>query len=941
MKAVRFLLTFVAMVSMRPGSAGQEVSEASILQVLARMDTIRSLGPSGKLQLLYEWKRKSEASKLPEDSVYARLLHKIGVYEFYTSKRYNTALLLTLEAMRINTSGKPGSSPVAASIDLYNIAFYYDQLALLTKALVYYDSAILYARRTLDIDNVLEDSWLKKAYIYFRMGDYEKATDESDKARTYALQHDDSLKYLSALNQRAQALFFQGNLFAAQEDTKAAIVLSRILREDFELAGALKSQALILSFQGDYSGAESSYIECIAARVRSKQFWQVAGDYNDLGVFYGDTLKAFRKAETCYMKAIQYARKEGDSARIARACVNLGKNFYNQHEYGKAISCYSQSMDYLRIGRVENFMPDPSARELDAIGNKELVQELFMFKTELLLSMFQRNGDARWLNSCLHTALLNDSLIRDMRHEELGEHSKLYWRNKTRDFFSDALEACYLAHDDRLAFYFMEESRSVMLQDKLNELGARAYLPPLEAQKGERLQIHIVELQQQLNSLPDSSGQGRALLVELLAAKESLENYIRSLESNYPVYYQYKYADDVQPLPSLQQFLLKNRQRFVEFFMQDTLCFALCVQPTSTRFVRIVNKEPGIESRVNQFVRFCSDEVALSKDFSGFLDSANGLYRLLLEPFGLGGGRVIVCQDNVLIPFEALSTDPKEANFLVKSYSFSYVYSARYLLTRQEQLTGRGDFLGLAPVSFAAYKGLADLRLSEDALRSCSAPFTRRKLLVYTEANRRNFMRQVCDYTTTTILTHARFDSIDGEPVLFMNDSVIRLSDLQMLSKPASRLIVLSACQTNAGRNRYGEGIFSLARGFSAAGIPAVAATQWMADESAIYSILQKFNEYIFRGMNKDEALQKAKLFYMYQDKKGSLLPCYWADMVLIGNSEPVRFSKDLAMWWILPVVVLIVLIGAVSIWVGRRKWAAASFADRIRHLSISRWSMR
>jgi tetratricopeptide (TPR) repeat protein len=920
MQAARFLLTFVIVVSIRQSSAGQEVSDTSLQRNLARFDTIRSLGPSGKLQLLVEWKRKAEASKFPKDSVYARLLHKIGVYEFYTGKQYNTALLVTQEAMRINTSGKPGSSPVTAATDLYNIAFYYNQLTLLKKALLYYDSAILFAKRTHDIDNVLEDSWLNKAYIYFRMGDYEKATDESDKARTYALQHGDSLKYLSALNQRAQALFFQGNLTAAREDTKAAIALSRILHDEFELAGALKSQALILTSQGDYPGAESSYIECIAARVNSKVVWQVAGDYNDLGVFYGDTLKAFRKAEICYMKAIQYARKESDSARMARACVNLGKNYYNQGKYSEAISSYSQAMEYLRIGRVANFMLNPTARELDAIGNMELVQELFMFKTELLLSKFKHERDIQWLMACLHTALLNDSLIRDMRHEELGDHSKLYWRNKTRSFFSDALEACYLAHDDRLAFYFMEESRSVMLQDKLNELGASAYLPSLEAQKGERLQIHVVELQQQLNSLPDTSRQGRALLLELLAAKESLENYIQSLERNYPLYYQYKYADDVQSVPSLQRFLLKNKQRFVEFFMQDTLCFALCVEPTSTRFVRIVTKEPGIEYGVSQFVRLCSDENALNKDFAGFLGSANGLYHLLLEPFGLGGGRVIVCQDNVLIPFEALSTDPKEAHFLVKSYSFSYVYSARYLLTRQEQRPGRGDFLGLAPVSFAAYNGLADLRLSEDALRNCSAPFTRRKLLVYSEANRQNFMRQVCDYTTATILTHAQFDSSDGEPVLFMNDSVIHLSDLQMLGKPASRLIVLSACQTNVGQNRNGEGIFSLARGFSAAGIPAVAATQWMADESAIYSISQKFNEYIYRGMNKDDALQQAKLYYMFQDKRGSLLPCYWADMVLIGNTEPVVFSGGSGVLWVWLVVAFVVFTGVVGLfWAPKR----------------------
>jgi len=287
----------------------------------------------------------------------------------------------------------------------------------------------------------------------------------------------------------------------------------------------------------------------------------------------------------------------------------------------------------------------------------------------------------------------------------------------------------------------------------------------------------------------------------------------------------------------------------------------------------------------------------------------------------LKSGRVIVCQDSYLVPFEALTRDPGKADFLVKDFAFSYVYSARWLMSRHEQRVGTGDFLGIAPVSFSAYNGLADLRLSEEALRSCSAPYGRVRLLLHAGASRGNFIRQVCDYKVATILTHARADSADEEPVLFMNDSVIRLSELQMLSRPAARLIVLSGCQTNVGKNRSGEGIFSLARGFSAAGIPAVAATQWMADEGAIYCISQKFNEYIFQGMNKDEALQKAKLFYMLEDRKGSLLPCYWADMVLIGDTEPVPFSRGAGMGWIVEALVTVVLLGAFGLyWVRIRR---------------------
>ena len=914
MREVTFILALAAFVSVRSSCQGQIISTESIRRNVVNLDSNQTLSSKVKLQLLYDWKRKAEASQLPQDSVYALLLHKIGVYEFYTDKRYNVALLLTLQALRINTSGENGASSNAAVTDLFNIAIYYDILDVHKKALAYYDSAIVFARRKLDVDDVIADAWIYKAYVYFRMGDYEKAVEESERARTYALQRRDSLRYLSALDQQAQALYFQGKLSAAQEDSRAAISLARALHQDFDLAGALKSQALILTDLRDYSKAEASYAECIAARIRSKKLWQVAGDYSDLGNFYSKTLRAFQKAETCYLKAIHYARKEGDSARMARASINLGRSYHDQGEFRKAIASYSQAMGYLRIGKGGDFTLNPTAGELSAMGNKEMIQSLFNDKTELLLRMYRQTNDTKWLGACLKTALLNDSLIREIRHEQLGEQSKLYWRDKTRDFFAHALEACYLANDHQLAFYFMEESRSVLLQDKLNELGASALLPKEEAAKEERLQISILELQQKLSSLADTSHPGRAALQELLAAKESLEQFIRSLEKSYPAYYQYKYADQVTSLSSLQDLLMKNKQVFVDYFIEDTVGYALCIQPGRTSFVKSVNNKPSVEEQLVRFLRFCSDENALNRDFTGFLACANGMYNLLLKPLQLTGGRVIICQDNNLIPFEALSTDAMKANFLIKDYSFSYVYSARYLMNRYKEVPGKGDFLGIAPVSFTAYSGLADLKLSEDALRNCSAPYNRSKLLMHADASRQNFIRQVCDYNITTILTHARADSSDDEPLLFMSDSVIRLSELQLLKKPAAKLIVLSACQTNVGKLLNGEGIFSLARGFSAAGIPAVAATQWMADEAAIYSISQKFNEYLFLGMNKDEALQKAKLYYIFQDKRGSLLPCYWADMILIGNTEPVRFSTGWGMGWY--VLGLFLVVGCGIFWI-------------------------
>ena len=125
-----------------------------------------------------------------------------------------------------------------------------------------------------------------------------------------------------------------------------------------------------------------------------------------------------------------------------------------------------------------------------------------------------------------------------------------------------------------------------------------------------------------------------------------------------------------------------------------------------------------------------------------------------------------------------------------------------------------------------------------------------------------------------------------------MQDSVISLPELQLLHHPATQLVMLNACETNIGRVATGEGIYSLARGFSAAGIYAVSSTLWRADEETVYGISEKFNAYIAAGLGKDEALRKAKLEFIRNNDREKQLPYYWANMILTGDADPVIFTS-------------------------------------------------
>ena len=443
----------------------------------------------------------------------------------------------------------------------------------------------------------------------------------------------------------------------------------------------------------------------------------------------------------------------------------------------------------------------------------------------------------------------------------------------------------------------MEKSQAVLLNDKLNELGALAQLPQAEAAKERDLQIAVLTEQQKLSSFISEEPGYEAQLSKLSEAKADLEHYIKSLEKKYLFYYQYKYADEVPSLYILQKQLTQKKQSFVHYFINDTVAYILCITPNNTKMAKLSKNDFNTRLLIN-FSQLCSYEPTLNNQFLSFASLSHSLYKLLFQPLKIPQGKVVICPDNFLIPFEALCTDNSGNNFLINDYIFSYVYSARYLLKTYNTYPPQADFIGFAPASFKAYSNIADLKQSGDALKQAAKHYNNSKLFTNNLATRHNFLSAVSHYTIVNVFSHARADTTENEPILYMYDSVIYLSELQLLHNPATNLVVLSACQTSVGRNATGEGILSLARGFALAGIPSVAATLWKADEQTIYKISEKFHEYLSQGVPKDEALQKAKLYFIENSEYEKPPPYYWANMILVGNEEPVKLSENHPIWW-------------------------------------------
>ncbi len=867
---------------------------------LQALEADQLLNTPQKYEKLIFLKKRSDDCRLSTDSTYARILNRLGFYSFLINNNIptNASVNYTLAAIRINKPGAEGSSFNHAINNYKNLAFYYRSLSLFDKAIEYLDSTLFIAGYTETTKCEALPLRIDKISIYFAKKDYQKIVDESTRGLLEAQACGDSLMIMRFYANRAQSHFFLGQVSDALTDINRCRILAKSLHDDFELASTFKILAQIAAVKDSFTKADSFFRQCIRLRIKTNDIAQLADDYTDYGNFFLNDLKDVFNAANCYRKTLNYAVGIGNIELQAKANLNLGAVSFYRKDFLQALKFNNEAIaGYAAVDGSANQLVNPSARKLGIIGNNELLLYIFNNKTEILLSLFNQTKRTAYLTASLQTALLMDTLITTVRYQQTGELSKFYWRNKTREFFTNALEACYLSGDARLAFLFMEKSRAVLLNDRLHELGASKRLPEAVAKKQQELHIEIIAAQQQLSLLPVNSSAYETQRSLIIEAQTRLEHYIRSLEKNFPSYYQYKYADKSLTMRELQQYLADRQQSFVHYYLNDTVIYMLGIESDTARLL----KRSGYESCTKQiaaFNRYCNDKQTLLSEFPSFAAVSYSLYTILFQPLQLTSERVIICTDNFALPFEALCMDPEAKKYLVSNYAISYMYSARSLFNNVKQTGSKSGFVGFAPVSFKPYLKVTELKHSADFLKQAAQHYDSNELFVGEQATKSNFVRHLSSYGIVNIFSHAVADSTMTEPALYMQDSVIRLSELQVIPDALAGLVVLSACQTNVGKNITGEGMYSLARGFAAVGVPSVAATLWKADEQSTYIISILFHKHLAQRMPKDLALQQAKLDFLetYNHDEKSL-PVYWAAMILIGDVNPVQQSRGYHAW--------------------------------------------
>jgi CHAT domain-containing protein len=673
--------------------------------------------------------------------------------------------------------------------------------------------------------------------------------------------------------------------------------------------------------KGDYYKALSFYKLALNYDQKAGNAFSCKQTLKDIGYsIYFSHFNDNDKAMAYYKKALGVVIRDKmltseDASESLDIYTKIGDLYTRQKRFDSAYHFFQLAFDQIRPGINETGILHSSPDEIRRIKKIQYLTRLLLDKGITILQQFKDQRNPNGMQQAIAVFKITDQFLDRVRNEQRDPQSKLIWRSDSRRLYENAIEACYLAKDYKNTFYFFEKSRAVLLSDQLNE---QHWMKQKDIRLQTQLKKNILLMEREYAAANKSSSHSIQLQNDLFSKKQQLDHLQQTIRTSNPLYYQSFLDTGFITLQDVQNNILNNHQAVIELFAGDSSVFILVITPKNIQLQKIARLP--FEEVSQSFIKYISNPALLNKNYTVFIETSRQFYQFLFQNIDLPKGRIIISPDGQYFPFEALITSKKQQplSYFIEDYAVSYTYSARYLINLfgSSSASESSMFMGMAPVQYASNLGLPALPGSNQSLQRLDNRFRNAQCLIGEKASKNNFLQQFYHFKIIQLYTHATDSGNNGEPLIYFQDSTLLLSDLLYENRPATRLIVLSACKTASGKIYQGEGVFSFNRGFAALGIPSSVTNLWQVDNESTYKLTELFYKWLAKGLPLDVALQKAKLEFIHTATKERKLPYFWAAPVLTGQSDSIGIEKKFS--WIWPAGLLSILL--LSAW-GIRKW--------------------
>jgi CHAT domain-containing protein len=280
---------------------------------------------------------------------------------------------------------------------------------------------------------------------------------------------------------------------------------------------------------------------------------------------------------------------------------------------------------------------------------------------------------------------------------------------------------------------------------------------------------------------------------------------------------------------------------------------------------------------------------------------ARELRRTLFSPLErslTGASTLIVVLDGALcrLPFAALQDGRNR--FLVEEYRLAAAPSATVYLALAKRYRERSAaapssilLVGTPQFDQSLFPTLTSLPASAQEIENLGRLYSQPLILTGEKATADHLFDALPDRDVIHFAGHTVTPSGADSPSLLLT-ATKRVGDTGLLSgdgihcpRPLrTRLAVLAGCRTAEGRLSSNEGTLGLARAFLVAGIPAVVASYWNADDEPAFELLVRFHRRLRAGADPLTALREAQLALLKDSNPALSSPRTWAAFQVMGG---------------------------------------------------------
>ena len=870
-----------------------------------------------------------------------KIYHKIGV-SYYLMYResdaieyYESATLLWGDCAAVSKN-EVGNT-------YYNLGVCHRYLGNTEKAKNLFD-------RSLSIfENSNDYSAYELGLKYHGIGQFYESIRDRFRAQLYFSNAINLLKEENAVLEQFEALNSAVTLHLDFKDYETA---SKFVEQALELArmhpNLISSDNLVpvylnattIRFElGEFEAAEN-YVKKVLNVIDSNDNLEFRATSLEIMAFLNMEKENFKKAEKLMSQVLsireQFDQTGSMSNLIALTHENFAELYLRQGLQNKANDQLAKGFRIVAPNTRFDKRSVPTVNDVE-IKNENTFIRLMELKTRVFEAQYESTKDFEWLQHSLNAQLKIDSVIKRGLASFQFEQSKLDFLNTRFKHYGKAIKDAMRLYDLTDDLYYLQEAyqfsaktKALVLQQELNRVNVlRKNVSDTILKKEEELRTTMNERRRLLSEAEEKHRD--SLLQNYIKAQSELDYFLSDIEKNEPAYYQERYRFFNVPSVSEVQKKLPKDLAAVEFFVAEDRIYSFWMT-SDTFFSTLTEWNDELKNAVQVFSDYCA-----APNTSVEAKTSQLLYDRLL-----GEGlkklqeveRLCFIPDGELhsISFEALK---RAGKYLIEDYAVSYTYAAALLdrnriagETAKHAYVGFGaDYSDSLNTKLKAQKrffgdgGLSKLVLSEREVKNSASLFDGETFLGK-EATLANYYEYADDAQIVHLSLHGLVDADDPDrSCIIFDDSqeefLLSPKDLYRNHLKAN-LVLLSACHSASGKIYNGEGVQGMSKAFLLGGAHNILSSLWNASESSSLAITNSFLTGVKNRMPHDLALQKAKMNYLENATPSQKHPYYWANFIIIGETEAVLPTNTT--WYIFIFLVSVMVVAALLYLRYRRK---------------------